>query len=297
MVFNIEKNLKKMMKQPELGKKVLVLRQGKGLTQSELAEISNVSLRTIQRIESGEVTPRNYTIKVVFESLDYQSKTNISSINQNGFHQFLNKLIDLFNLKTNTMQKLSVLSLVIMISVLGIFLKVNNVNAQKIQDWHLAGSERESYDISLDKKVYKTKNGSALLESKEKKVKGFGTLMQSCSATDFLGKRVKMTSYIKTENVEDWTGMWLRIDSSDRKKSLGFDNMNDRPIKGNTDWKKCEIILDVPQESATLNYGVLLSGSGKVWFDDVKFTVVDNSVEQTKENGELKKPSNLSFEN
>ena len=121
--------------------------------------------------------------------------------------------------------------------------------------------------------------------------------MQSCSATDFLGKRVKMTSYIKTENVEDWTGMWLRIDSSNHKKSLGFDNMNDRPIKGNTDWKKCEIILDVPQESATLNYGVLLSGSGKVWFDDVKFTVVDNSVEQTKENGELKKPSNLSFEN
>jgi DNA-binding XRE family transcriptional regulator len=46
------------MKQPELGLKVAELRQQKGLTQEKLAEMCEVSSRTIQRIESGEVDPR-----------------------------------------------------------------------------------------------------------------------------------------------------------------------------------------------------------------------------------------------
>ena len=54
------------MEQPELGKKILALRLAKGLTQNELAEKCNISLRTIQRIESADVTPRSYTTKVIF---------------------------------------------------------------------------------------------------------------------------------------------------------------------------------------------------------------------------------------
>ena len=53
----------KQMKQPELGKKILELRKAKGLTQEELVEKCNISVRTIQRIETGEVTPRGKTIK------------------------------------------------------------------------------------------------------------------------------------------------------------------------------------------------------------------------------------------
>ncbi|MGR3809727.1 helix-turn-helix domain-containing protein [Jiulongibacter sp. NS-SX5] len=59
------------MKQPELGNKISELRQSKGLTQTELAESCNLSLRTIQRIEAAEVTPRAYTIKQIFEALGH----------------------------------------------------------------------------------------------------------------------------------------------------------------------------------------------------------------------------------
>jgi uncharacterized Tic20 family protein/DNA-binding XRE family transcriptional regulator len=59
------------MKQPELGLKVAELRQGKGLTQEKLAEMCEVSSRTIQRIESGEVDPRAYTIQCLNTALDY----------------------------------------------------------------------------------------------------------------------------------------------------------------------------------------------------------------------------------
>lgn len=57
------------MKQPELGQKLIDLRKEKNLTQEELVDACNVSVRTIQRIESGEVTPRTSTIKILLAAL------------------------------------------------------------------------------------------------------------------------------------------------------------------------------------------------------------------------------------
>lgn len=58
------------MKQPELGKKISELRKEKGLTQEELVDLCNINVRTIQRIEAGEVTPRSYTLKTILKALD-----------------------------------------------------------------------------------------------------------------------------------------------------------------------------------------------------------------------------------
>lgn len=60
-----------MMTQPELGKKIAELRKAKGLTQEELVDLCNISVRTIQRIETGEVTPRSYTVKTILGALGY----------------------------------------------------------------------------------------------------------------------------------------------------------------------------------------------------------------------------------
>lgn len=59
------------MNQPQLGLKVADLRQQKGLTQERLAELCEVSPRTIQRIESGEVDPRAYTLHCLGEALEF----------------------------------------------------------------------------------------------------------------------------------------------------------------------------------------------------------------------------------
>lgn len=57
------------MQQPELGMQLTALRKAKNLTQEELVEKSHVSVRTIQRIESGEVLPRMSTVKILWEAL------------------------------------------------------------------------------------------------------------------------------------------------------------------------------------------------------------------------------------
>jgi transcriptional regulator with XRE-family HTH domain len=57
------------MQQPELGRLLTALRKERNLTQEELVEKSHVSVRTIQRIEAGEVLPRLSTVKILLKAL------------------------------------------------------------------------------------------------------------------------------------------------------------------------------------------------------------------------------------
>jgi transcriptional regulator with XRE-family HTH domain len=54
----------------ETGKLIKELRLKKGMTQEELADRTEVSARTIQRIENGEVDPRAYTLQMIARALE-----------------------------------------------------------------------------------------------------------------------------------------------------------------------------------------------------------------------------------
>lgn len=65
--------------------KIQVLRESKGLTQTELSEKSGLSLRTIQRMEAGNL-PKGFTLKAIAKALEtkpeelliFQEITNIN---------------------------------------------------------------------------------------------------------------------------------------------------------------------------------------------------------------------------
>lgn len=52
------------MKNQSIGKKLVYQRKLKGYTQENLSEKTQVTIRTIQRIEKGEVNPHLQTIKL-----------------------------------------------------------------------------------------------------------------------------------------------------------------------------------------------------------------------------------------
>ena len=65
-----------------IGKKISETRKSKGLTQEELAELSKVNLRTIQRIENNESEPRGKTLILICEVLDINLEDLLTSKKQ-----------------------------------------------------------------------------------------------------------------------------------------------------------------------------------------------------------------------
>jgi hypothetical protein len=170
--------------------------------------------------------------------------------------------------------------------------------------WFKAGSAPKSYDMGVDLGAGKNGKNAATIKSNSRKIRGFGTLMQNCLPDKYLGKRVRMSGLLKTKDVSEWAGLWFRIDDHGINKSIGFDNMKDgkvdRSVKGTNDWMSYDIVLDVPQSATNLAYGALLVGTGQIWFDEITFEIVDNSVPTTgKDKPETtmnKEPINLDFE-
>jgi transcriptional regulator with XRE-family HTH domain len=56
----------------KIGQEIKKLRLDKGMTQEDLAERTNLSTRTIQRIENGEVDPRAYTLQTIASALEVE---------------------------------------------------------------------------------------------------------------------------------------------------------------------------------------------------------------------------------
>ena len=154
---------------------------------------------------------------------------------------------------------------------------------KKILDWNYWQPESANYEMNLEKNSESDNQNIFIIKSVKSKINGFGTLMKTIKPDLYKGKTVKMSGYVKSENVKSWAGMWMRVDYYS-SNVLAFDNMERRGIKGTKEWKKYEVVLFVPAEATSISYGVLLSGTGQIWFKDVVLEVVDDSVPETGPN-------------
>lgn len=194
------------------------------------------------------------------------------------------------------MKKLVGVLFVIVIAAAKLTFAQNNDQIPK--GWYKAGNNPSGYEMGIDSSTFQSGHSSAYIKAINSQANQFGTLLQTINAENYLGKRLRLSSYIKSQDVAGFGAMWMRVDGENNKQ-LELDNMYNREIKGNTDWTKYDIVLDVPSNSKSITFGVLLSGTGEVWFDNFKLDKVDNSVPltiTTKENKFPDKPINLDFE-
>ena len=145
----------------------------------------------------------------------------------------------------------------------------------------MAGNAKE-YDAGIDRKVFKEGQAGAYIRSIAARPAGFGTVMQTFSAENYLGKRVRMTAFVKADRIVGWAGLWMRVDGEgEENQGLSFDNMQKRPIKGTLPWQQYHIVLDVPDNSKTITFGILLTGIGRARLDEFKFEIVGKDVPVT----------------
>lgn len=174
----------------------------------------------------------------------------------------------------------------------------NDDSPQTVPGW-FAETRKGDFQAGLDHAEKHSGATAAYMKSVVQKPREFGNLTQWFDANDYLGKRIRMTAWVKSELSSGTAQLWLRIDGEwkDAAKVGSFDNMNDRPIRGKTNWSRYSLVVDVPKNSRIVVFGLMLLGTGQVWLDDVSFEEVSTAVPLTgNSTGQKTKATNLDFE-
>jgi C-terminal processing protease CtpA/Prc len=124
--------------------------------------------------------------------------------------------------------------------------------------------------IFADDKVVHGGRWSARIERHSDSPGEFSTITKSIPM-DFSGTTVELRGFLRTEDLSDWAGLWMREDGD--TPGLAFDNMEAQQLKGTTAWKQYSIQLHVVPEAKQLFFGLLVAGTGRAWADDLQLLV------------------------
>jgi len=142
------------------------------------------------------------------------------------------------------------------------------------------GGMSEGYAFERDKDIKHGGTASGLIRSTVDAPPRNATYVQRIQADNYRSRRVRFSGYLKLDGADAGSYLWMRVDSQDML-GLAFDNMSTRQLKGNNDWTKCEIVLDVPQNAESITLGASLTGTGKLWVDDFAIEFVAADVNST----------------
>jgi hypothetical protein len=175
---------------------------------------------------------------------------------------------------------------------------MDNGTFQIPEGWILAGSHPRDFAMGIDPSETFKGRCATLRAKKAGAPEGFGTLMQSFLPDSYRGRRVRFSGWTRSAGLnEGWAGLWMRVDGgAGSSRPLAFDNMQNRPIKGDSNWTEHAIVLDVAETSTNIALGILHGGSGQVWLGSCTYGVVGLDCSTTSLNdGAPREPRNLGF--
>ncbi|HYC37398.1 MAG TPA: erythromycin esterase family protein [Usitatibacter sp.] len=138
------------------------------------------------------------------------------------------------------------------------------------QGWHVGNAK--AYRVSADCADAPEGKCSARLESLAGEAVTFVPLVQNMPSRHAAGHFIQLSGMIRTENVVGHAGLWLRVDAADRP-NIVLENMRRTGPRGTTPWQRFSITVPVAPDTSNVGFGVLLSGTGIAWFDDLRLTV------------------------
>ncbi len=124
--------------------------------------------------------------------------------------------------------------------------------------------------LFADDKVVHGGSWAGRIERSAESPKAFSTFTASIPV-DFAGTTIEFRGFLRTEGVQGWAGLWLRED--DESGPFAYESMEDQPVRGSTAWAEYTVRLPIHRTVEKVFFGVILSGAGKVWVDDLRLLV------------------------
>ncbi|MGB9109543.1 MAG: transcriptional regulator [Telluria sp.] len=141
--------------------------------------------------------------------------------------------------------------------------------------WGVTGQDAKKFTAGVDQSDgFK---GAKFLTNADGGEYAWAALAQGIAPQNYAGQRLRFRARVRTQDVSNWAGLWMRIDGQSRH-GAAFYNSQDRPIKGTTDWQERSVVLDVPQDATAITFGVIGAGKGTVWIDQLALETVGQDV-------------------
>jgi hypothetical protein len=163
---------------------------------------------------------------------------------------------------------------------MGMLLLKANASAQILpKAWTKSGTWAGSYTMEIKANEGINESKAIVLESVGKDIYGSGAVIQTINARNYLGKRVKLSAFIRTENVKDFACLILSPQNKiDDFWNNSFNNSDDKKtfLQGNHAFKKIESYLNVNDNAGNLVIGAMIKGEGKIWIDNINLEIIEN---------------------
>jgi hypothetical protein len=124
--------------------------------------------------------------------------------------------------------------------------------------------------VSIDDSVFHTGPRSVRLRRDAQSPSNFSVITRKLPV-DFSGGAVELRGYLRLKDVSGSAGLWLRQDGHGQMLSL--ENMQSRQLKDTHDWAQYSITLPIDPRAEQLFFGVLISGTGTLWADDLELLI------------------------
>ena len=126
-----------------------------------------------------------------------------------------------------------------------------------------------AYSFTLDRST--KHSGETSMRIRNLRPEVYGSITQSIPAAPYHGKTLRFSVWLRTDGVvanaygKGATPILQAIASGSPVASASFELA---AIAGTNEWMRREVIIDIPRFADTLEFGVMLTGTGIVWLDD-----------------------------
>jgi hypothetical protein len=180
----------------------------------------------------------------------------------------------------------------------GLLLNSILVHSQELPNaWQKGGTWAGNYKMVIEKTDTKVGKNCLQIHSKIDEVYGSGTIEQSFSAIDYRGKNLKLSAWVKTEDVKYWTALFIGFDDENLENTFtteGNTIIKEEKVRGYHDWVQISTERVIPWNVNKIRIGLAIFGKGKVKVDGFETSFTEANL--AKPAGMNTSAVNLGFE-
>jgi hypothetical protein len=144
--------------------------------------------------------------------------------------------------------------------------------------WLLFGDGKDDVVLTVDRRERRTATASARIASRVAQPRGLSRMLQAVRADELRGRRVRATGWLKGDEIEA-ARLVVSVKAADSAfDSDGLSFASCALPSGSFAWRRCEVVVDVPDRGDTIEVGADLEGRGTLWVDDVELVAVGAEV-------------------